>query len=144
MPMTFFFLVAWFMFLLPILYSWPMKNFWIELNLVHCYKLWYLPDFIKVHEPFERRPPLMPLGFWRGIYGFMCKTVWNLALSHGLNSDSSRSSKWAQTSSRGKVKLYWNSLELGPNSSLKTWPLVSCHCLIIDTEQIHPVWLLWR
>lgn len=61
-------------------------------------------------------PPLMPLGFWRGIYGFMCKTVWNLALSHGLNS---RSPKWAQTSSRGKVKLYWNSLELGPNSILQ-------------------------
>lgn len=27
------------MFLLAILHSRPMKNFWAELNLVHCYKL---------------------------------------------------------------------------------------------------------
>lgn len=53
----------------------------------------------------------------------MCKTVWNLALSQGLNSDSSRSSKWAQTSSRSKVKLYWNCLELGPNSTLQNLAL---------------------
>lgn len=57
----------------------------------------------------------MPLGFWRGIYGFMCKTVWNLALAHGLNPDNSSSTKqnqglWAQPAqrqSKGLLKHIW-------------------------------------
>lgn len=48
------------MFLLAILYSRPMKSFRTELNLVPCYRLWYLPNFIQVHEPFEQRPPHAP------------------------------------------------------------------------------------
>lgn len=63
--------------------------------------------------------PLVPLGFWRGIYGFMCKTVWNLALLRCLKPYKSRAlskSRVELTQLQGKVKVYWNSHELELNS----------------------------
>lgn len=54
------------MFLLDILYSKPMKHFRTEVNLVHCYRLWYLPNYMQVHEPFEQRPPSCPWGSGEG------------------------------------------------------------------------------
>lgn len=75
------------MFLLAILYSRPIKkNFWTEPNLVPCYRLWCLPNFIQVHEPFEQRPPSCP---WGSEEGFMvscakqCET-WHFRVARTL------------------------------------------------------------
>lgn len=136
------------MVLLAIFYSRPIKNFWTELNLVYCYKPWYLPNFIQVHEPFEQRPPSCPWGSGGGFMASCAKQceTWHLHMAWTLTTPAALSKirAYELNQLRGKVKVYWNAYELELNSILKNLALTVHHYLIINMGEIHPTWLLWR
>lgn len=132
-----------FMFFLPILYSWPMKNFWTELNVVLCYKLWYLPDFIKVHEPFEQRPPPCP---WGSGGGFMvscakqCET-WRFHMAWTLTAPGALSElKPAQEQSKALLKHAGTWAKFNFTKSGPSCPVIALSL----TWRKSILWLLWR
>lgn len=93
-----------------------MKKFWTELNLVRCYKLWYLPKFMNL---LNNSPPHAPGVLERDLWFHVQNSVklGTFALPEPLQIQSTKQIRGCElTQLRGKVKVYWNSQQLELNS----------------------------